>query len=121
MNPLFALRSLASYVEHVYSANRRSSAPCPSRRQNITCDVERAHVLKRQQKERKDIRELAQVEPRLRDPDALLSCSQNVSDVGDISGSSYPQHLSKEAVRHVSGVKVQGREVNTDYCAESIR
>ena len=79
------------------------------------------HVLKRQQKGRKDIRQLAHVKPRLRDPNALLSCSQNVSDVGEISRCSYPQHFSKEALRYVSGVKVQKQEINTDYCAESIR
>lgn len=103
MDPLFALRSLASYVEHVYSASKSSSAPYTSRRR------------------RKDIRQLAHSEPRLRDSDAFLSCSQNISDVGEISRCSYPQHFSKEAVGRVSGIKVQGREINTDYCAESIR
>ena len=72
-------------------------------------------------KRKKDTRELAHIEPRLRDPDACLSCFQNISDVGDICGRSYPQHFSKEAVTHVSGVKMQRREINTDYCAESIR
>ena len=124
VDPLFPLRSLASYVEHVYSANRNSSAPCPSRSQTTTGNVmirDTEHVLKRQQRERKDIRQLAHIEPRLRDSDALLSCSQNVSHVGEISRCSYPQHFSKEAVRYVSGVKVQRQEINTDYCAESIR